>query len=311
VTGAAGFVGSHMIPALVARGYEVDAVDTRHINYWPKASMVGVSFMDFSADALDWFRRPRSSYDLVVHLAANVGGRAVIDGRPLSVATNLALDSWLFRWAQEVEPGRVLYFSSSAAYPVHWQQRDRFYRLAEDWIDPVRPVSPDATYGLCKVIGERLALELTAAGGPPVTVVRPFSGYGADQSLDYPWPSFVARAAAFEDPFTVWGDGTAVRDWIHIDDVVEGALALCAAGVAGPVNLCTGVGTSFDELRRMVTFAAGYEPAPDFRLDAPQGVWRRVGDPTLMLEHYVPTRSLEVEVQRAVRAAVLLRRASR
>src|SRR6202035_3854150 len=106
---------------------------------------------------------------------------------------------------------------------------------------------PDATYGWVKLTGERIAREVQNAG-VPVTVVRPFSGYGEDQDDCYPFPAMIARAARQENPFDVWGDGQQVRDFVHIDDIVRATLALVDANADGPVNLGTGVGTSMDDL---------------------------------------------------------------
>jgi nucleoside-diphosphate-sugar epimerase len=64
-------------------------------------------------------------WDLVVHCAANVGGRATIDGNPLWVAENLELDAAMFRWAVAMRLPRVVYYSSSAAYPVDYSEQER------------------------------------------------------------------------------------------------------------------------------------------------------------------------------------------
>lgn len=288
VSGSAGFVGRHMGPALEARGYQVRRIDL-------KDPVLPV-------DALRYYQQAHKRYDLIVHLAANVGGRASIDGSPLHVATNLALDSLMFDYARRTRPGRVLYFSSSAAYPKEWQGRGCRYLLRESRIDLDRPGLPDATYGWAKLTGELLATYAREAG-VPVTVVRPFSGYGDDQPLDYPFPSFIHRAATRQDPFDVWGDGTAARDWIHIDDVIEASLRLVEAGVDEPVNLCTGRAVTFAHLARMVCDAAGYTPELNLIETAPQGVHWRVGDPTVLHRYYIPTVTLEQGIERALQAS--------
>jgi nucleoside-diphosphate-sugar epimerase len=251
-------------------------------------------------DALDFFRDDDASYDLAIHCAAIVGGRASIDGSPLGVATNLALDSWYMRWLVRTRVPRAVYFSSSAAYPVELQQPGAG-RLTEADIDLDNPRPADATYGLAKLTGEHL-VPYAEAEGCRILVARPFSGYGEDQADCYPFPAFAARARQRVNPFTIWGDGTSCRDWIHISDLVGAVLAGLDAGVTGPVNLGTGRATSFDELAGLMTSAAGYAPALRYEATAPQGVHTRVCDPSRMLGFYEPKVPLEEGVRRAVAA---------
>jgi nucleoside-diphosphate-sugar epimerase len=250
-------------------------------------------------DVREFFRRSTTRYDLIVHCAAIVGGRATIEGMPLRVAADLAIDADLFQFGLRTKPGRIVYFSSSAAYPVVLQQAPHQRKLTETDIDWSALDAPDQTYGWAKLTGEMLAQHAQAAG-LTVHVLRPFSGYGADQSADYPFPAFIARGLVRQDPFTVWGDGTQTRDFIHIDDVVRATLEVLAQGVPGPLNLCTGRPTSFNELVEMVGRAAGYTPALRHVRDAPLGVHYRVGDPTRMLEVYTPRVTLEDGIKQAL-----------
>ena len=285
VTGWSGFVARHLHAAMIDRGWTVTGIELRD---------------PFLYDALDFFRTDDRRWDLAIHCAAVVGGRASIDGSPLGVATNLALDSWYMRWLVKTGTPRAVFFSSSAAYPVEFQQaRDGIRRLREDDIDLTDPRTPDATYGLAKLTGEHL-VPYAEAEGCRILVARPFSGYGEDQADCYPFPAFAARARRREDPFTIWGDGSSCRDWIHVDDVVGATLALLDAEVTGPVNLGTGRGTSFDELAGLMTKQAGYAPEFRYEAGAPQGVHTRVCDPSRMLAHYEPKVSLEEGVHRAV-----------
>ena len=283
LTGSAGFVGRHLLAAMRERGWEIVNVE-----------------LAWGNDALDFFRYDTDPhYDLAIHCAAVVGGRASIDGSPLGVATNLALDSWYMRWLVRARVPRAVYFSSSAAYPVALQGETAHWQLHEDHIDLDAPDLPDATYGWAKLTGERLA-RYAEAEGCRILIPRPMSGYGEDQADCYPFPAFAARARRREAPFTIWGDGSSCRDWVHIDDVVGATLALLDAGVTGPVNIGTGRATSFDELARLMTAAAGYEPELRYEAGAPQGVHTRVCDPSRMLGFYQPRVSLEEGVRRAI-----------
>lgn len=285
LSGHRGFVGRHLHAAMDERSWDV----------------TGIDLADDSGDALDFFRTDETRYDLAIHCAAIVGGRASIDGSPLGVATNLALDAWYMRWLIHTRTPRAVYFSSSAAYPVALQQPGDVRRLYEEDINLAYMEEPDATYGWAKLTGEKLAT-YAEAEGCRILVPRPFSGYGEDQDDCYPFPAFIARGRRRDDPFEIWGDGSSTRDWIHIDDLVGAVLALLDADVTGPVNLGWGRATSFDDLARIVTKAVGYQPHLKHRPDAPRGVHHRVSDPTRMLNHYVPAVTLEEGVRRALTA---------
>ena len=349
VTGAEGFIGRHMTDALAASGW----------NVWG---------FDLPDDARDYFRNtmpshfltPPQEVDLIVHAAAVVGGRAKIDGNPLALAVNLELDAALFQWAARTKPGRVVYLSSSAVYPVwlqsaadpltaglHWRKPDpdmlndpgarqrmreavKFSpaslcptqarpghgtgcmcgawllrdendrKLSEASVDLGNPQQPDQLYGWCKLTGERLAM-LARAEGVPVSVVRPFSGYGTDQSEDYPFAAMAARARRRDDPFEIWGTGDQVRDWIHVDDICAAILAMVRDGIDGPVNLGTGRAASMRELAGMFAAAAGYDPEFKTLPEKPAGVAYRVADVTRLSEFCTPAVSLEDGIERAIK----------
>lgn len=279
ITGGEGFVGRAFRRYFTAQsGHTVYVVDLKN-----------------GTDCRDFFRRSTERFDLVIHLAALVGGRQTIENEPLAVAGDLAIDADFFNWAVATGQPRVVYYSSSAAYPVELQTNpDAPIWLMESDITLDRSSigTPDLSYGWTKLTGELLA-SYARQRGVAVHVLRPFSGYGADQDLDYPFPTFIDRAACRLDPFPVWGTGRQVRDFIHIDDVVAATMAVVDADCQRPVNLCTGRRTNFLELAQMVIDAAGYSAEIEPMAGYPTGVANRVGDPALMLEFYTPKISLE------------------
>lgn len=295
VTGDRGFLGRHFKTELRNRGWEVHGMDTAVTGAQDCRTYFRYEVMHLRAGG-----GPGPRFDLVVHCAAVVGGRETIERDPLATAESLSIDAEMFRWAAVARPGRVLYISSSAAYPVALQKAgDRMVLHESD--ARLNLGMPDEVYGWSKVTGELLAGKLREAG-VPVTVVRPFSGYGTDQADTYPFRAILERAKALEpgQPLELWcGDCT--RDFIHVDDVVAGALAVAESGTEEPVNLCTGRPTSFTALGQLMLAAAGKEghevqPRPDM----PAGVAYRVGDPERMLRFYTPAVSLEQGVQRAL-----------
>jgi nucleoside-diphosphate-sugar epimerase len=284
VTGHKGFVGRHMQAELVRRGYAV----------------LGCDLVD-GLDARYTFDHSDMHFDLVVHCAAVVGGRTMIDGRPLELAVeDLSLDSMMFRWAMRTRPGRIVYFSSSAAYPVWLQDGDPPYALTEGDLDLAEPRLPDQTYGWVKLTGERLAAEANAEG-IPTHVFRPFSGYGEDQDLAYPFPAFIERALRASPTFHVWGDGQQVRDFVHIDDVVGAVMAAIDADYREPLNIGTGVATSFDTLAELCMGLAGERRDIFHDTGKPMGVRYRVADVRRLHEIYTPTITLAEGIERALR----------
>jgi len=274
ITGDAGFVGRAFHRALEKQNHEITGIDL--VN---------------GKEVRHFFATDTTQFDIVIHLAAIVGGRMTIEGNPLSVASDLAIDADMFQWALRTRPKHIVYFSSSAAYPIFLQRLEYKQKLREVDINLEHIRTPDFTYGWAKLSGEMLA-SYARAEGLKVTVLRPFSGYGSDQALDYPFPSFIERAKRKADPFEVWGRGTQVRDFVNIDDVVGATFAAVINDVK-TMNICSGRPTSFIELAEMVMLQAGYLAPIKNNLDAPIGVEYRVGDPTRMLEVYEPKISLE------------------
>jgi nucleoside-diphosphate-sugar epimerase len=305
VTGGSGFIGRHVVARLVADDWDVDSVDVRprHVDVTNIDDDLRRSpHMHITQDCRTFFETWNSPYDLVVHAAAVIGGRTVIEEDPLATAVNLELDAAMFRWAARAKPSRVVYISSSAVYPVHLQNGNggRLTELDQRVTNLDVVGVPDQTYGWSKLVGEHLAGQLRREG-VPVTVVRPFSGYGVDQDKDYPFPAFIHRARRRANPFVVWGDGQQIRDFVHVDDIVGATLAAVDAKEDGPINVCTGEETSFDELASICHEAAGYRPEVLHDLQAPQGVRHRVGDPTTMLKIYTPQVQLEDVIWKALK----------
>lgn len=238
----------------------------------------------------------------VYHFAAIVGGRAKIEGDPMAVALDLSIDSEFFYWVCQHKPSRVLYPSSSAAYPVNLQAEDKAIALKESDINfSANLGTPDMTYGWSKLTGEFLAQIAARHYGVAVACIRPFSGYGEDQDLSYPVPAIAARAARKEDPFIVWGTGRQGRDFVHIDDVIDFILMLLKNVKDGSAyNIGSGNLTSFIDLIKLFTSFAGYDPDIKPLTDKPEGVHSRYADMSLVNQKFgwKPRISLEEGMRR-------------
>ena len=194
----------------------------------------------------------------------------------MKVALDLAIDALFFRWICLHKPSRVLYPSSSAAYPVDLQTESDAVALNETDINFKKMGQPDMTYGWTKLTGEYLASIAASHYGVSVTCIRPFSGYGEDQDLSYPVPAIARRAALLENPFEVWGSGKQGRDFVHIEDVIDCTLlAMDHIKDGRAINIGSGKLTSFLDLIEIFTSFAGYTPDIKPLLDKPVGVHSR------------------------------------
>lgn len=292
ITGAAGFVGRHLTKRFLDIGDEVHAVDSVVLytggidphDGWPLFNPLDYSnFHFFREDCRDYFKRVMDDdFDYCFHLAAIVGGRLMIENNPLAVADDLAIDAAYWQWAEKTRPVKTVCFSSSAVYPIKNQQEGDYRLLREDMIDLDGDIGmPDMSYGWAKLTHEYLARLAYEKHGLKSITYRPFSGYGEDQDDAYPFPSICKRAIAHkgESVLTVWGTGDQMRDFIYIEDCVDGVLiTMDMIEDAGAVNLSTGIYTSFKEFARMAAEVCGYSPEVVGLSDKPSGVFARGGD---------------------------------
>jgi nucleoside-diphosphate-sugar epimerase len=285
ITGHRGFVGRHFANYYDSRGHSVTGID--------------IVDKKNPMDARDFFKTDTRKWDLVIHLAAVVGGRAKIEGSPLSVAVDLSIDAEMWQWAIRTSQPRVVYFSSSAAYPISYQTEASHCSLSESMIELDHIQNPDFTYGWSKLTGEYLA-KFAKEAGVNTFIFRPFSGYGEDQALDYPFPSFVKRAREKADPFHIWVPGTQVRDFVHIDDVVRCVNAAVDQNYQEPLNIGWGRPTSFIDLAKLMADRVGYTPSIVTEPEKPVGVFWRVADTTNMEKVYKPRVTLEEGIRRAL-----------
>lgn len=294
ITGGAGFVGRHFTRRFLELGDEVHCVDcvaprTGGISpssQWPLFDPRDYdTFHFYQEDCREYFRRVRDTdFDYALHLAAMVGGRQMIEDRPLAVADDLSIDAHYWQWATEARPAKTICFSSSAAYPIKLQTQDYYVLLKEDMIEFATDIGmPDMTYGWAKLTNEYLARLAFEKHGLKSVCYRPFSGYGEDQDDSYPFPSICKRALENKGAsvINVWGTGEQMRDFIHIEDCVDGVFTTMDQIDDGDaVNLSTGIYTSFKQFARVAAEVCGYSPEVVGLSDKPSGVFARGGDTT-------------------------------
>jgi len=315
ITGGAGFVGRHFCKYFLRQGDQVHCVDsvvplTGGIDPaagWPLFEPRDFENFHFhQEDCRHYFRRVKDTdFDYAFHLAAMVGGREMIENNPLAVAEDLSIDSAYWSWARETNPKKTICFSSSAAYPVKYQRQEGYRLLTEDLIEFENEIGmPDMTYGWAKLTHEYLARLAFQKHGIKSVAYRPFSGYGEDQDDAYPFPSICKRVLAHkgEARISVWGTGDQMRDFIHIDDCVRGVIStMDQVDDGSPINLSTGLYTSFKQFAALAAELTGFKPEVYGLSTKPEGVFARGGDTTLQKRlGFQATIDFRTGVQRAL-----------
>ena len=231
VTGAAGFVGSHLADALVAAGHEVVGIDSYSDSYdrelkEENARDLDVLRLDLAEDAIDL-----SGFDGVFHLAGQPGVRSFGNVFPLYVRNNVLASQRLFEAAVESSV-RVVFSSSSSVYGA----AERF-PTPEDTVP--EPISP---YAITKLAAEHLARAYERSFGLDVVVLRYFNAFGPRQRPDMAFTR-IAFALAEGRPFDLYGDGAQTRGFTYVGDVVEATVLAMDRG-RGLYNVGGGVEAS-------------------------------------------------------------------
>jgi UDP-glucuronate 4-epimerase len=215
VTGAAGFIGSHLVERLAALGHEVVGVDCFTDYYDP--ALKHENARGFEIVRLDLAEQPLpelvAGVDGIFHLAGQPGVRSFGDVFPLYVRRNLIATDRVFSAAAEAGT-RVVFASSSSVYGDSAR-----YPAPEDAV-PL-PLSP---YGITKLSCEHLARAYSKAFGLDVVVLRYFTVYGPRQRPDMAFTRLV-RALASGGTFDLYGDGSQSRNFTYVGDAVEATVA--------------------------------------------------------------------------------------
>ena len=233
VTGAAGFIGSHLAERLLSEGHHVVGVDC-FTNYYPRdikelnlLSIIGAKSFEFTeADLLETdLAVLLDNVDYIFHEAAQAGVRASW-GRDFQVYTqnNVLATQRLLESAKGSGIRKFIYASSSSVYGDA-----ESYPTTED-MSP-KPVSP---YGVTKLAGEHLCVLYWSNFEVPTVALRYFTVYGPKQRPDMAFHKFI-RAMMQESEITIYGDGEQTRDFTFVSDIVEANLLAMKTDAIGEV----------------------------------------------------------------------------
>jgi nucleoside-diphosphate-sugar epimerase len=256
VTGAAGFIGSHLAQGCLEQGHNVFGIDSFTSYYEPELKRENVAqvenhaawtFLEGDLVDLDLVSL-LDGIDIVFHLAAQPGVRASW-GQTFGayVDSNVTALQRLLEASRSVALERFVFASSSSVY-------GDAERLPTNEATSLQPISP---YGATKALGEHLCRLYHRSHALPIVTLRYFTVYGPRQRPDMAFNKLM-RAALEHEEIVIYGDGGQTRDFTFVRDAVDGTIAAAVDGHPGAVyNLGGGARTSMNEVLEMIADLTG------------------------------------------------------
>jgi GDP-D-mannose 3',5'-epimerase len=276
VCGAGGFIGGHLVKRLKRQGYWVRGVDIKEHEFAPTAADEFL-LLDLREpeNCLTALELGAGTFDEAYQLAADMGGMGFIHSAECEIMRNSALiNIHMTHTASELGVRRYFFSSSVCVY------RDMLPGEPEMSEAEAIPANPDNEYGWEKLYAERMAMAYERNRGMTVRIARFQNCYGPEGT----WtggrekaPAAISRKVAeVGDGGTieVWGDGSAIRSYTYVDDMVDGIYLLMQSGLQGPVNIGCPQYVTVDELVRTVAEVAG-KRINIRHIDGPVGVQSR------------------------------------
>jgi GDP-D-mannose 3',5'-epimerase len=276
VCGAGGFIGGHLVRKLQREGYWVRGVDIKDHEWSPNAADEFIRLdLRKEEDCRQALRLADGAFDEVYQLAADMGGMGFIHSAECEIMHNSALIN-INMIHNAVEMGVPRYFFSSSVCVYRDMQPGEPEMTEAEAI----PAHPDNEYGWEKLYAERMAMAYGRNRGIQVRIARFQNCYGPEGT----WrggrekaPAAICRKvaeAADGGSIEVWGDGSAVRSYTYVEDMVDGIFRLMHSGLEGAVNIGCPEYVTVDELVQMVAEISGKE-IHITHVDGPVGVHSR------------------------------------
>jgi UDP-glucose 4-epimerase len=261
VTGGAGFIGSHLVEALSARGAKVRVLDDLSLGSTDNLLHIKgeIDVIHGNVCDRDALRKVVQGVDWVFHLAAYPSVVYSVEQPELTNEINLDASLALLAECSAAGVRRVVFSSSSAVYG------DRSGVASEN--DPVNPLSP---YALQKYTSERYVLLYSSLRGLPGTALRYFNVFGPRQSFNSPYSGVIARfctALVSGERPVIFGAGDQCRDFVSVHDVVQANLLAAEKdqAVGRVFNIGTGSAISILDLLKALNRLSGSNVEPDFQ----------------------------------------------
>lgn len=290
VTGAGGFIGGHLVSALLGQGLSVRAVDIKPVQEWCQVH-TGAENLRADVSLPEGARQAVRGGTTVYNLAADMGGMGFIENNKAACMLSVLASTHVLTSAREAGVERLFYSSSACVYAAEHQATTEATPLREE---DAYPAMPEDGYGWEKLFSERMCRHFLEDYGFQTRVARYHNIYGEFGT----WyggrekaPAALCRKVATAvltgaESITIWGDGQQTRSFTYIDDCVEGTLLITAGNDPRPVNLGSAETVTINELVDVIEEMAGVRLAREYRRDAPQGVRGRSSDNTEVARRY-------------------------
>lgn len=226
VTGGASFIGSHLVDQLVELGAFVRVVDDlssgKKENIKSHLKKKSIEFRKADLRDPGVARKVVKGMNIVIHFAGDHGGRGYIDLHQAGPASNLMLDGLVFWESLKNDIEKVVFASSGCVYPKYLQNNQKKIYLTEDMVRP--PHDADNIYGYAKLMGEMVLKSYYQEYGLKTASCRFFTVYGPRGKEDHAVIAMIAKAFIGQNPFEVWGNGTQIRNWTYVSDIISGVI---------------------------------------------------------------------------------------
>jgi len=284
VTGAGGFVGSHLAKQLYEDNYDVRVVDINWDGYTPDPYYTEKLTMDLRV--AENCSKATEGMDYVFHLAANMGGIGFITEVGAEIMhDNVLMNANMLQASLNNNIERFFFSSSACIYPTYRQEDSDNPGLKEE---DAYPADPDDFYGWEKLYTEKMCEAYQRDYDLEVRVARFHNIYGPEGTYDggrEKSPAALCRKVAqISNPGTIeiWGDGEQSRSYCYIDDCIEGILRLMKSDFDQPLNIESDRLITINELADLIIDISGKNVEKNYDLSAPQGVRGRNADLTLI-----------------------------
>ena len=302
VTGAGGFIGSHLVKLLKREGYWIRGVDLKY----PEFSKTEVD--DFVIGDL---RDPRicdkvtdQSFDELYQLAADMGGAGYIftgDNDACVMHNSATINLNMLESCRKVGVKNVFYSSSACIYPEHNQLDPDNPNCSEE---SAYPAAPDSEYGWEKLFSERLYMAYYRNYGLNIHIARFHNIFGEEGTWEggrEKAPAALCRKIAEAKEggeIEIWGDGKQTRSFLYITECLKGIRRLVKSDFRGPVNIGSDEMITINDLAKLIMKIAGKNIGIK-NISGPTGVRGRKSDNKLIGEKldWVPSCSLEAGLE--------------
>ena len=283
VTGAGGFIGSHMVKLLKANGYWVRGVDIKEPEFM-KSHADQFVLMDLRST--EGCRRITKNINQVYNFAANMGGIGFITRVKADVMhDNVIINANLLDASRINSVERFFFSSSACVYPKFKQMKADVTALKETDALPAYPGTP---YGWEKLFTERMTLAYNDDYGLKTRVARYHNIYGQEGTYkggrEKAPAALCRKVAEAEDggTITIWGDGKQTRSFLYIDDCLEATYKLMNSEHSEPLNIGSDEMITINQLVDMIIEISGKELEKEYDLTKPEGVRGRNANLTLI-----------------------------